>query len=56
MEMLEMAGASFDSEAVLQGQVTPVYFGSAIYNYGVQLLLDGFLDFGPTPRPRRSLG
>jgi peptide chain release factor 3 len=54
MEMIDMAGASFDAAAVLEGKVTPVYFGSAVYNYGVQLLLDGFLDFAPIPRSRQS--
>ena len=54
MDILEMAGASFDTEEVLQGKVTPVYFGSALNNFGVQLLLDGFLEFAPTPRPRLS--
>ena len=50
--MLEAAGAPFDHEQVLAGKLTPVFFGSAVNNFGVQLLLDGFLDFAPTPRPR----
>jgi len=54
VEMLEMMGAGFDPEAVLAGQVTPVYFGSAINNFGVQLLLDGFLQYSAPPMPRRS--
>ncbi|MCP5518070.1 MAG: peptide chain release factor 3 [Verrucomicrobiales bacterium] len=52
LEMLELAGASFDPDAVLAGQVTPVFFGSAVNNFGVQLLLDGFLEHSPPPRPR----
>jgi len=54
VEMLEMMGAGFDPEAVLAGQVTPVYFGSAINNFGVQLLLDGFLQYSAPPTPRQS--
>ncbi len=57
VEMLDGAGAEFDSDAVLAGEITPVYFGSALNNFGVQLLLDGFLDHSgpPTPRKSRSL-
>ena len=53
LEMLEGAGATFDENAVLHGQLTPVFFGSAVNNFGVQLLLDGFLALAPSPRPRR---
>ncbi|MHB9023820.1 MAG: peptide chain release factor 3 [Armatimonadota bacterium] len=54
VEMLESMGAPFDPEAVLAGQVTPVYFGSAVNNFGVHLLLDGFLQYSAPPAPRRS--
>ncbi|MCC6231181.1 MAG: peptide chain release factor 3 [Verrucomicrobiales bacterium] len=53
LEMLDGAGAEFDHAAVLAGQLTPVFFGSAVNNFGVQLLLDAFLDLAPAPRPRR---
>lgn len=56
LEMLEMAGESFDEEAVLAGHTTPVFFGSGINNFGVQLLLDGFLKHSPPPRPRVMAG
>jgi peptide chain release factor 3 len=56
IEMLEGAGAAFDPGLVLAGQATPVYFGSAINNFGVQLLLDGFLEYSAAPGPRRSQG
>ena len=36
----------------LAGRLTPVFFGSAVNNFGVQLLLDAFLDIAPAPRPR----
>jgi len=51
--MLEGAGAEFDQAAVLSGQLTPVFFGSAVNNFGVQLLLDSFLEHSTAPRPRR---
>jgi peptide chain release factor 3 len=54
VEMLEGAGATFDPDAVLAGQTTPVYFGSALNNFGVQLLLDGFLEHSAAPAPRQS--
>ena len=53
LEMLEMAGAAFDERAVLAGKTTPVFFGSGINNFGVQLLLDGFLKHAPPPRGRK---
>ncbi|MDB5172213.1 MAG: pfrC, partial [Phycisphaerales bacterium] len=52
LEMLDAAGASFDKEAVLSGKLTPVFFGSAVNNFGVQLLLDAFLEHSTPPRPR----
>ena len=52
LAMLEGAGADFDREAVLAGKLTPVFFGSASNNFGVQLLLDNFLEHSTPPRPR----
>ena len=49
IEMLDTAGEQFDSAAVLEGGVTPVFFGSAMNNFGVQLLLDGFLSYAVRP-------
>jgi peptide chain release factor 3 len=54
LEMLDGAGAEFDAAAVLAGKTTPVYFGSAVNNFGVQLLLDGFVEHSSTPRGRVS--
>lgn len=48
------AGAAFDPAAVLRGEMTPVFFGSAVNNFGVQLLLDGFLRHSSPPTPRAS--
>jgi peptide chain release factor 3 len=56
LEMLDLAGAAFDEAAVLEGKTTPVFFGSGINNFGVQLLLDGFLQHSPPPRPRVIAG
>ena len=52
LEMLELAGEAFDEAAVLAGKTTPVFFGSGVNNFGVQLLLDGFLKHSPAPKSR----
>jgi peptide chain release factor 3 len=52
LAMLDGAGARFDHPAILAGQLTPVFFGSAVNNFGVQLLLDAFLELAPPPQPR----
>ena len=54
LAMLDGAGAEFDHSAVLAGELTPVFFGSAVNNFGVQLLLEAFLDLAPAPRPRSA--
>jgi peptide chain release factor 3 len=54
LALLEGAGASFDLPAVQAGKLTPVFFGSAANNFGVQLLLDRFLELAPPPAPRKS--
>ena len=56
LAMLDGAGAGFDHAAVLAGKLTPVFFGSAVNNFGVQLLLDAFLEWAPSPRPRSVNG
>ena len=56
LEMLDLAGTEFDPAAVLAGRVTPVFFGSASNNFGVQLLLDGFLSQSAAPQERRAGG
>ena len=52
LAMLEGAGATFEQSAIDAGKLTPVFFGSAVNNFGVQLLLDSFLELAPTPRAR----
>ena len=55
LEMLDGAGHPFDLAAVRAGQQTPVYFGSAVNNFGIQLLLDGFLNDSVPPAPRKAV-
>ncbi|MFN2448368.1 MAG: peptide chain release factor 3 [Candidatus Baltobacteraceae bacterium] len=52
LELLEGAGAGFDRAAMLRGDVSPVFFGSAVTNFGVQLFLDSFTALSPPPQPR----
>lgn len=54
IDLLEGAGATFDIDTVRAGKLTPVFFGSAANNFGVQLLLDRFLEFAPAPAARTS--
>jgi peptide chain release factor 3 len=52
LELLEMAGDTFDWERVLQGDLTPVFFGSAMNNFGVERFLNRFIELAPAPAPR----
>src|SRR5690606_26316638 len=54
VEMLQGAGEQFDEARVLAGAITPTYFGSAMNNCGVKLMLDGFLAHSAAPGPRRA--
>jgi len=54
LELLE--GAEHDDEMFLAGESTPMFFGSAITNFGVRLLLDAVIDDVPAPMPRPSIG
>ena len=54
LELIEGAAAELDIEKVHAGQMTPVFFGSAMTNFGVELFLDAFLDYALKPGPRRS--
>lgn len=55
MELVQGASHAFDPGEYLAGRQTPVFFGSAINNFGVQELLDSFVAHAPGPRPRQSL-
>ena len=54
LELLDVAGDAFDYEKVCQGELTPVFFGSAINNFGVQTFLENFLQLAPQPVGRNS--
>ncbi|MDR3405198.1 MAG: GTP-binding protein [Chthoniobacter sp.] len=54
LEMLDIAGVEYSAEKVHHGLQTPVFFGSAANNFGVQLLLDAFLERSLPPQPRRG--
>jgi len=56
VEILDGAGVGYSSPEVLAGKMTPVYFGSALNNFGVQLLLDGFIEQSAPPLARTSRG
>jgi len=51
-ELLAGAGAAFDDSAFERGRLIPVYFGSAINNFGVQPFLDALLELAPAPSSR----
>lgn len=52
VELLGAAGTEFDREAYLQGKVAPLFFGSAINNFGVQTLLEALVEISPAPMAR----
>jgi peptide chain release factor 3 len=54
IELVRGATHRFDPEAYLAGRQTPVFFGSAINNFGVEELLSAFVEYAPTPRPRQA--
>jgi len=54
VDLLDAAGAAFDRADALKGGTTPVFFGSAVNNFGVQLLLEALLAQAPAPTPRRA--
>lgn len=54
MELLDLAGDSFDLEQVSRGELTPVYFGSALTNFGVEAFLESFIELAPPPHAKAS--
>jgi peptide chain release factor 3 len=54
VELVKGASHTFDRAAFLRGELTPVFFGSAINNFGVRELLDAFAEYAPPPQPRES--
>ncbi len=51
LELVEGVYEPFDREAYLRGELAPVFFGSAVNNFGVRELLDCFVQIAPSPRP-----
>ena len=54
IELVRGASHEFDLDAFLDGQLTPVFFGSAVNNFGLQELLDGFAEYAPPPKGRET--
>ena len=54
IELVRGAMAEFDLDAYLAGEITPVFFGSALTNFGVRELLDTFISYAPSPRARET--
>lgn len=55
IELIEAATPDFDVEAFLAGKQTPVFFGSALNNFGVQEVLDALVEMAPAPGPREAI-
>ncbi len=56
VELVRGASHPFDLQAFLAGRQTPVFFGSAINNFGVRELLAALVDWAPPPQPREASG
>jgi peptide chain release factor 3 len=52
LSLLDAVGAELDQEAYLRGEATPVFFGSALSNFGIRLLLQAMIDLAPAPGAR----
>lgn len=55
IELLDGAGDSLDKEKYLAGELAPVFFGSALYNFGIEPLLQALVEIAPPPTPREAL-
>ena len=54
VELVKEAGNTFDEEAIAAGELTPVFFGSALTNFGVETFLETFLQFAPKPSGHKT--
>lgn len=54
IELVQEVYPDFDGQEYLDGELQPVFFGSALNNFGVRELLDCFIEIAPTPRPKES--
>ncbi len=55
IELLDTGGDAFDRGKSDRGEITPMFFGSAMTNFGVRPFLDAFLDLAPPPAPRKTV-
>ncbi|KFZ36979.1 peptide chain release factor 3 [Shewanella mangrovi] len=54
LELVQGASNEFDLELFLSGELTPVFFGTALGNFGVDHMLDGLTEWAPAPQPREA--
>lgn len=54
IELLDLAGDNFVPKDILDGKLTPIFFGSALTNFGVEMFLKTFLKYSTPPTPRES--
>lgn len=54
IDLVKGASHEFDLELFLSGELTPVYFGTALGNFGVDHMLDGLTEWAPPPQPRQT--
>ncbi len=54
LELVKGASNEFDKELFLAGEITPVFFGTALGNFGVDHMLDGVVEWAPAPMPRQT--
>ena len=54
LELVKGASHEFDHDAFLEGELTPVFFGTALGNFGVDHMLDGLVQWAPSPQPRQT--
>ncbi len=54
VELVESVYPAFDREEYLAGNLQPVFFGSALNNFGVRELLDAFIEIAPKPQPKKA--
>ena len=54
VELVRGASHEFDLDAYLAGELTPVFFGTALANFGVREMLDGFVEWAPMPQSRQT--
>jgi peptide chain release factor 3 len=54
LDLIQSVYPEFNREDYMKGDLQPVFFGSALNNFGVRELLDAFIDIAPMPQPKES--